>query len=342
MRTVYRRLAVALVVVAPLVTSQAGLAQQAPSGAGAKAADDAWTKKARELFNEGVKAYNESKWEDAHALFTAAWSLKKHWQIAANLGDCEMHLGRYREAADHLAYYAREAPEEKRAQAREFLKKAQEKIGTVTVTVDRPEADVLVDGARVGTTPLSAPLFIEPGARTITARVAGLPVAKKLLVVAPGSTHEVALKLEAEKKKEAAPKPGPVEPVAPRGSSPVPWVIGGAALAAVGIGMGIGFTVAANGKSDEAAALVEEKLGGDPTACYGKPVVGDCMAARDAVASQATFARAAAATYVIGVAAAGATFAAYMLWPKPKVGQPRSGRITPWVTPQSAGIAGTF
>ena len=67
---------------APKPQSAAGTAGAASAGP----ESDAWTKKARELYNDGTKAYKQSKWAEAHALFSAAWSLKKQYQIAANLG----------------------------------------------------------------------------------------------------------------------------------------------------------------------------------------------------------------------------------------------------------------
>jgi tetratricopeptide (TPR) repeat protein len=315
----------------------AGAQPKAQSEAGASAADDASTKRARELFNEGVKAYKKSKWAEAHTFFSAAWDLKKHWQIAANMGDCEMQLGRYREAAEHLLYYAREAPPEKRAEAEAFLKKAQEKVGTITVKVNGAEADVMVDGERVGKTPMSEPIFVEPGTKTIAARAAGMPLADKKLEVAPGSAHDVVLTLEPEKKPPSNETKGPEEKKPP---SPVPWIIGGSALAAVGIGMGIGFTVAANGKRDEAASILQGLGGSAP--CCGEPVSGPCKDVYDAVAKQDTYANTAIAGFVIGGVAAAGTVATFILWPKQGSENAKTARVIPWVSPRGAGLVGTF
>lgn len=318
------------------------LAQPASSSAAPDTQDEAQTKKARDLFVEGVEAYKKSKWADAYTFFSAAWSLKKHWQIAANLGDCEMQIGRNKEAAEHLLYYAREAPPEKKAEAEAFLKKAQAKVGTVTVKVNVADADVMVDGERVGISPMTEPVFVEPGARTFAARLAGMPLAEQKMEVAPGSAHDVALTLEPPKKPDAPPKEtketnGSEET---RRASPVPWIIGGSAVAAIGLGMGIGFTVAANNKSDEAASILAS-LGG-PSPCYGKPVEGDCKVVRDAVDAQSTFARAAAGTFVIGGTAAVGTVVMYFLWPRAKNEKANAARVTPWVGPRSVGFVGTF
>jgi len=38
----------------------------------------AFTAKAAALYDEGLTAFKQGRWSDAHAAFLAAWSLKKH------------------------------------------------------------------------------------------------------------------------------------------------------------------------------------------------------------------------------------------------------------------------
>src|SRR6185437_10486880 len=79
-----------------------------PPPAGPKS--DARTDQARELHIKGVALYEQGQFDKAEAAFLAAWALKKHYQIASNLGACEMKLGRFRDAAEHLAFFLREQP----------------------------------------------------------------------------------------------------------------------------------------------------------------------------------------------------------------------------------------
>src|SRR5271156_6038694 len=97
----------------PLVSLLAALAASTPCAAQqgaplAKPVAQAMTEKARQLFADGVKAYQQSRWADAHAAFLAAWALSKHYSIAGNLADCELKLGLHRDAAEHFARYVRE------------------------------------------------------------------------------------------------------------------------------------------------------------------------------------------------------------------------------------------
>src|SRR5262249_19005102 len=149
----------------------AALSMTAPSAAQSTPATNAGdaTEKARELHTKGDMLYEQGDYQGAHAAYLAAWSLKKHYQIAGNLGDCEVRLGRYRDAAEHLSYFLREYPANKPAERREdgrrLFEEARSKIGTIHVAVDPPGAKILVDGELVGESPLQEPLYVEPGSR---------------------------------------------------------------------------------------------------------------------------------------------------------------------------------
>jgi hypothetical protein len=156
------------------------------------------TDKARALFVEGGKSAAKGRWGEAHAAWLAAWSLKRHYQIAGNLGAAEVHLGRYREAAEHLSFYMREAPAAKvkeRQKAQELLVEARKHVGALMLKVEPAGADVLVDGVSVGKTPLAEEVFVNPGARVIEARFDGYEVARVKVDAAAGAAREVPLKL---------------------------------------------------------------------------------------------------------------------------------------------------
>src|SRR5262245_61257218 len=51
-------------------------------------------------YEKGVKATNANQWQKAREEFLAAWQLKHHYQIAANLGRVELKLGMHRDAAE--------------------------------------------------------------------------------------------------------------------------------------------------------------------------------------------------------------------------------------------------
>lgn len=204
---------------------------------------DALTDQARELHVKGAALFEKGQYAQAEAAFRAAWALKSHFTIAANLGACELKLGKARDAAEHLAYAVRlytpeSSPE--REVARKLLAEARAKVATLTVLVDADRAEVLVDGASVGATPLSDPLFLEPGAHTIEVRNEGeIRGSAKLDAKAGG---DETIRLSAKKR--------PVE-VQERRTVPavISFSVGGAGLVAGAIGAGL-----AVGKADELRA----------------------------------------------------------------------------------------
>src|SRR5262245_43881379 len=124
------------------------------------------TDKARQLYEEGLAAIQKQKWLEARASLLAAWALNKHWQIAANLAGCELELGKFRDAAEHAAYYLKNSPPDRHEKAEGQLKRAKAKVGTLSVSVlsvDAAGAEVLVDDVSVGRAPLDDAIYVEPG-----------------------------------------------------------------------------------------------------------------------------------------------------------------------------------
>jgi hypothetical protein len=164
-----------------------------PSSAG----PDALTDKAAALYDDGMAAFGKGKLPEARASFLAAWSLKKHWQIAASLGDCEARLGLHRDAAAHLAFFLRAAPRERRTDAAQKLyDAARSKIGTLVITADVEGADIAVDGVVIGKAPLEDPVFVDPGRHVLEARD-GARLARVQLDVLAGQRRDLTLKVTA-------------------------------------------------------------------------------------------------------------------------------------------------
>jgi hypothetical protein len=221
----------------------------------ARADDDAFSDTARELFQKGMKAYDQQKWEQCRAALLAAFAIKRHSQIAGNLAECELHVGAYRDAAEHAWFFAHtlrpDAAPERRAMAETALRETQKRVGAVVITVDVDDADVLVDGKSAGKTPLGAPVFVEPGRHTIEALHTGDPGASATVDAGAGETREVALSV---KKKETRPPPPPPVVVVQR--RPLWPVIAGGSVTLVALGVGAGLTVAANHKTSDANAAL--------------------------------------------------------------------------------------
>jgi hypothetical protein len=153
-----------------------------------------------------VSAAKAEDWPKAERAFRRAWRIRRHWQIAANLGRAELMNGRHCDASAHLAYVLNEAKDlspTDRAKMRELLDKALAQVGLLAIDVNTKGADVRVDGALIGKSPLRKEVCVEPGLRTIAAQKgSGAPVSERVYLRA-GSTRAVALRIDAERPSSA-------------------------------------------------------------------------------------------------------------------------------------------
>lgn len=229
-------------------------------------------------YEDGVAAAKLSHWARAYESFRTAWKLKQHFQIAANLGRAELKLGKYRDAAEHLAYFLREAQGvslEERQAAQAMLNEARAKVGAVTILVDRQEAEVLIDGVAVGKSPMGREVFVEPGRRTVEAKRRGFGDDRRSLDVAAGSSPRVLLTLSPSTTTLVDPATSPrTQPPPPDskqkesdkgqgdGATETALIVTGIAGTAVAAGLGVASVLVAGSKKDEAQAIYDKCLEG--------------------------------------------------------------------------------
>jgi hypothetical protein len=288
---------------------------------------------ARELYVEGAKAARAGHPDRARLFYISAWRAQHHWQIAGSLGHAELALGRYCDAAEHLAFFLRETryltnldPRDRATIARD-LERAKAKVGEVTAIVEPAGAEVLVDGAPVGTAPLADAVFVEPGRHVIEARMPGRQALVEARDLVPGGATQVVLRLApiaAVEPPGALSPPPPPPAVAPpqrRVARPNRAIIVGGAvttgvLAVVGVGLGVGSAMKASASRD----------------CE----VGPCDGATSQAARQGEFNQLQAQKVALGYASIG-TFigagvigvgtAAYALFSNKRVTLPRAGLV---------------
>lgn len=294
---------------------------------------DAMNDKARDLFREGTKLYRAQKWAQAEAAFEAAWALtdKKSKGLVNNLGQTEMHLGKWREAAEHLNVARRLAGkgDKQLPDIEHDLGEAKKKVGTLNVTSNVEGARVLVGEQVIGKAPLLDPVFVEPGKVTLSALVEGYEGVRVEVEVAAGQEVPVALEL---KKPAAVPSAtptasgGPVTPPPPRSIVPA-LVIGGVAL--VGLGVGGGLLGASRDQYETTRRITTEIHDAKGTCEAGAAVVdARCEDARKAATTSNMLRDGGIASLAVGGAAAVVALG-YVLWPR---SQARTGlQVTPVV-----------
>jgi tetratricopeptide (TPR) repeat protein len=276
-----------------------------------------------DLFARAQAAYARGDKIGAHDAYKAAWALQRSYDIAGNLGNLELKLGRNRDAAEHLTFALEDFPPTgdpaQRKAVEKRLAEALKEIGRLRIRVNVDGASVTVNGASIGEAPFPRAVFVEPGTVIIEAKLAGYVGGRQTINVGKGDDQEVKLALVAER----------------RGPS-IGLVIGGSVTAAVGVGAGIGLLVAGAGKASDADKLAAQgKAAG--LSCASPPQAGKCQALHDANAASDTLHNAAIPVLVVGAAFAAATVT-YALWPRRAPERSAGTAVMPVVSPGFGGF----
>ena len=233
--------------------------------------EDPFTDMARKRFQEGVKLFDQGKFEEARAAFLQAYALKKHPAVLLNLAQSELRSDHPVEAARHFSEFLRDNPgadAAERKAAQEGLTAARAKTGRIEVQVNVPGADVLIDGELVGRAPLPEAVDVAPGARKVEARLAGYQAATTDATAEIGKSVTASLTLSQggaapavasgpASSGEAATDDGVT--ISTDGRKPflewakedkIAWATGGATV--VGLGMGLIFMFASRSASNNA------------------------------------------------------------------------------------------
>ncbi|HVW25531.1 MAG TPA: hypothetical protein VHC69_09180 [Polyangiaceae bacterium] len=309
----------------------------------------------------GIGEYRKNHLEAARTAFAHAWELRHHTAIAASLADVEMKLGRFDDAAEHWQYYVASSPPD-RAEAEAQLAECSKHVGRVDVSVDPADATLLLDGNTIEREPHDAPLWLEPGEHTLSAKLAERSSPEQKLTIAAGGSQTVTLTVMHP---DATETPAPeisVSPVVTPAATPSSndtrispgnaartWtLIGGSALTVAALGVGVAYLLDANALDDDAARLrADTEHEGDPklvkTQGQCTPPAGVRPAACDELRAKVDDAHSAKIVSIVGFAAAGAlgvaTIAAYFLWPHERSQPWSAGQFS--VSPWHAGRDGT-
>jgi hypothetical protein len=293
--------------------------------------------KAEAFFQEGIRAVAQKQWADAEGRFLAAWALNPSYDVAANLGQTQYRLGKYREAAQHLAYAAKSWPlvgkKEPRELAEKRLAELRALLGSLTIAVDVPGATVLVDGTAIGRSPVEMEVFVDPGAHTVEAKLDGYDDAKVMVDVGKGAKASPTLKMvrRALVQGEAAAPATPVVEKRPMW----PAIVGGGVGGVLLIG-GIAFTVASNGHRADSRSL-QQQIDATGRGCVNGANGVTCGKLDDALSKTDT-ARKVAITGYVGAGALVAGTVAYLWWPAPQKRTGADVRVLPMIGRVGSGL----
>jgi len=309
--------------------------------------------RADELFREGNRAFAAGDARGAYQAYREAWSLRKSFDIACNLGRTEAELSLSRDAAEHLDYCIRTYPASSREDLREAYQRFQElfaevraRVGALRLATKPQAAEITVDGVSYGTPPRGVDIFVDPGQHRVRAEAAGFRAEERVVEVAAGATLDVPFSLVRDLSVPVAvvapAAPPKAAPAAERHTATVRTtvVLSGAALTLVALGVGTGFFFDAQSKHDrvnDLGLVLRQNVG--PLACSSGSPPPDCAALADAVDDEQRARDRADVAFTAAGITAGATAIAWLLLPDDAVKAAGAARATPWFTSSAAGIA---
>ncbi|WP_437955075.1 hypothetical protein WME76_26410 [Sorangium sp. So ce119] len=332
------------VAAASVVWSLAVVSAGEESPAGSSGAAVARSAKADEAFARGERARRAGRWAEAEASYRAAWQADPRPELAGELGLCELALGRFRDAAEHLReslLYLETLEPAARRRFSEGLTRAEREVSSATVAVSRPEAEVFIDGRWIGRGQAMYFVYLDPGRHEARARLDGYVDEVYPFEAQRGRESMIGLHLEP---RPAPPAAAPVAPVR-AAAAPAPargpeagtvFRVGGLALAAVGVALGAGLMIEASARGDEASALTAEiRSRGGPAACLYHEHAAACGGLGDKHRERDTLEAAAWAS----LASAGVVGAVALssFWWAPAPGT-RAVRAVPLATAQGGGV----
>src|SRR5262249_21153170 len=143
--------------------------------------------------------------------FERSYELVPNFRVLYNIGEVEYQLNNYARAFRTLKSYLEQGGDRVPANRRTAVEKDIESLRIRTarlgVTVNVEGADVLVDGERIGRTPLAERELIDAGNHRVTVRKAGYVEATEPVTLVGGDEKTIALTLAAT--------PAPMEPAPP-------------------------------------------------------------------------------------------------------------------------------
>ena len=291
-------------------------------------------------FFEAKARAAEQNWEEAYQLLEKAWELKPSHDIAGNLGQVALKLGRYKKAATFLDRCLRLFPPtgkaEQRAQIQALFKSARRHVAAIRLHVVPQPGEMLLDRVEVlgAASEQLEPIFVDPGTHDVQIRREGQIVADKTFMAVSNAVQDVTLALGDNSNGAAkvsvrlsslGTEVSPHEPAtAPSQRSKVPVVVG--ATIAVGAFVSAAILIDAANKQVKTANRLSSELGNNIHECSVPAPPPQCQGLYDANVSADARYNWGHAMLGLGAAALLAT-GTYIFWPSqdPKESKDHSG-----------------
>ncbi len=187
---------------------------------------------AKQRFLKGVDLFGESDFQGSLVEFKRSYELVPNFTVLYNIGQVYFQMQDYANALKTLQQYmdigGNRIPATRRDSVEKDIEKLKGRVATVTIKVTVPGAEVFVDDASVGTSPLPNPVIVSSGKRRFSATKEGFNPGREIKEIASGETTDVTISLSslAPGQKPVplgpGPTPGPAGPGPGPGPEPAP------------------------------------------------------------------------------------------------------------------------
>jgi hypothetical protein len=256
----WRALAAVFVLLGTTAPSRPAAAQTV---GGARDASTA-VEEAHNHFALGVKLYTEGDFGPALVQFQRAQEIKPHYKVLYNIAQCSFQLRDYAATRAALLRYLENGGSaiepQRRSEVESELVDLQRRVAQIDVHSNVDGVAVFIDGQSVGTTPLSKPIEVNEGKRSISIESSVHGTKQRIVMVAGGERQSVAVDFELTPL--LAPRQSVQRPSRPAGDEHGRWANLGANFWATGasallLGVGAGLTgyLALQARNDRRAEL---------------------------------------------------------------------------------------
>lgn len=154
-----------------LTLATASVAQAQSSRCGPAPALQEPSEEARRVYEAAKEHGRQGRYEEALAAYQRAYDLSPSYIILFNIAKAAELTGDYARALGayecHLAHGGPDIDPARHAEVEATLNMLKRKVGLLAVQIDEVGARISIDGVVVGTSPLPAPVAVNPGTRLV-------------------------------------------------------------------------------------------------------------------------------------------------------------------------------
>ncbi len=212
-------------------------------------ADEDPKKVAHQHYEAGADAMRKGNYDGARREFEAAYAASPNYRVLYDIAEAELGLGLPELALDAFQRFLTDGgdqvPPKQREQVTQQMAQLELGFASLEVVTEPAGAEVTLDGAPLGTTPLARPVRTRAGVHVVGASQSGAAPVSRAVTLKGGQHERVALALPSAPPPERLPppplathpalEPHEVPPAEHAAAFPVGYVLIGAGIAAAGV-----------------------------------------------------------------------------------------------------------